>query len=37
MMGAGAPGSSEFTEEVEMLLCFLGQCCSVFSPGEVSL
>ncbi len=28
-------GSSEFVEEVEMLLCFLGQCCSVVSPGEV--
>ncbi len=23
------------TEEVETLLCFLGQCCSVVSPGEV--
>ncbi len=28
-------GSSEFAEEVETLLCFLGQCCSVVSPGEV--
>ncbi len=31
----GASGSSEFAEEVETLLCFLGQCCSVVSPGEV--
>ncbi len=28
-------GSSEFAEEVETLLCFLGQCRSVVSPGEV--
>ncbi len=28
-------GSSQFVEEVEMLLCFLGQCCSAVSPGEV--
>ncbi len=27
--------ASEFAEEVETLLCFLGQCCSVVSPGEV--
>ncbi len=33
--GGWSSGSSEFAEEVEMLLCFLGQCCSVVSPGEV--
>ncbi len=33
--GGRGSGSSEFAEEVEMLLCFLGQCCSVVSPGEV--
>ncbi len=33
-MGPGS-GSSQFAEEVETLLCFLGQCCSVVSPGEV--
>ncbi len=31
----GGSGSSEFAEEVETLLCFLGQCRSVVSPGEV--
>ncbi len=34
-MGAGGSGFSEFAEEVETLLCFLGQCCSVVGPGEV--
>ncbi len=34
-MGGRGSGSSEFAEEVEMLLCFLGQCCSIVSPGEV--
>ncbi len=33
--GGRGSGSSEFAEEVETLLCFLGQCCSVFGPGEV--
>ncbi len=33
--GDKGSGSSEFAEEVEMLLCFLSQCCSVVSPGEV--
>ncbi len=33
--GGRGSGSSEFAEEVETLLCFLGQCCSVVSPGEV--
>ncbi len=33
--GGRGSGSSEFAEEVEVLLCFLGQCCSVVSPGEV--
>ncbi len=33
--GVRVSGSSEFAEEVEALLCFLGQCCSVVSPGEV--
>ncbi len=33
--GGRGSGSSQFAEEVEMLLCFLGQCCSVVSPGEV--
>ncbi len=33
--GGRGSGSSEFAEEVEMLLCFLGQCCSVVGPGEV--
>ncbi len=33
--GGRGSGSSEFTEEVETLLCFLGQCCSVVGPGEV--
>ncbi len=33
--GGRGSGSSEFAEEVEALLCFLGQCCSVVSPGEV--
>ncbi len=28
-------GSSQFVEEVEMLLSFLGQCCGAVSPGEV--
>ncbi len=27
--------ASQFAEEVETLQCFLGQCCSVVSPGEV--
>ncbi len=31
--GGRGSGSFEFAEEVETLLCFLGQCCSV-SPGE---
>ena len=33
----GGRGSSsfQFAEEVETVLCFLGQCCCVFSPGEV--
>ncbi len=33
--GGRGSGSSEFAEQVEMLLCFLGQCCSIVSPGEV--
>ncbi len=33
--GGRGSGSSEFEEEVETLLCFLGQCRSVVSPGEV--
>ncbi len=33
--GGRGSGSSQFAEEVETLLCFLGQCCSVVSPGEV--
>ncbi len=33
--GGRGSGSSEFVEEVETLLCFLGQCCSVVGPGEV--
>ncbi len=33
--GGRGSGSSEFAEEVETLLCFLGQCCSVVGPGEV--
>ncbi len=33
--GGRGSGSSEFAEEVETLLCFLGQSCSVVSPGEV--
>ncbi len=33
--GGRGSGSSEFAEEVETLLWFLGQCCSVVSPGEV--
>uniref|UniRef100_A0A9J7ZV02 Uncharacterized protein n=1 Tax=Cyprinus carpio carpio TaxID=630221 RepID=A0A9J7ZV02_CYPCA len=33
--GGRDSGSSQFAEEVEMLLCFLGQCCSVVSPEEV--
>ncbi len=33
--GGQGSGSSEFAEEVETLLCFLGQCRSVVSPGEV--
>ncbi len=33
--GGRGSGSSEFAEEVVTLLCFLGQCCSVVSPGEV--
>ncbi len=33
--GGWGSGSSEFAEEVETLLCFLGQCCSVVGPGEV--
>ncbi len=33
--GGRSSGSSEFAEEVETLLCFLGQCCSVVGPGEV--
>ncbi len=33
--GGRGSGSSEFAEEVETLLCFLGQCRSVVSPGEV--
>ncbi len=33
--GSRGSGSSEFAEEVETLLCFLGQCRSVVSPGEV--
>ncbi len=33
--GGRSSGSSEFVEEVETLLCFLGQCCSVVGPGEV--
>ncbi len=33
--GGRGSGSPEFAAEVEMLLCFLGQCCSVVSPGEV--
>ncbi len=33
--GDRGSGSSEFAEEVETLLCFLGQCCRVVGPGEV--
>ncbi len=33
-VGRGS-GSFEFAEEVDTLQCFLGQCCSVVSPGEV--
>ncbi len=33
--GGRGSGSSEFAEEVETLLCFFVQCCSVVSPGEV--
>ncbi len=33
--GGQGSGSSEFAEEVETLLCFLGQCRSVVSPGKV--
>ncbi len=33
--GGRGSGSSEFAEEVETLMCFLGQCRSVVSPGEV--
>ncbi len=33
--GGRDSGSFEFAEELEKLLCFLGQCCSVVSPGEV--
>ncbi len=33
--GGRGSGSPEFAEEVETLMCFLGQCCSVVSPGEV--
>ncbi len=33
--GGRGSGSSEFAEEVETLLCFLCQCCSVVGPGEV--
>ncbi len=33
--GGRGSGSSEFAEEVETLLCILGHCCSVVSPGEV--
>ncbi len=33
--GGRGSGSSQFAEEVETLLCFLGQCCSVVGPGEV--
>ncbi len=33
--GGRGSGSSEFAEEVETLLCFLGQCRSVVGPGEV--
>ncbi len=35
LIGGRGSGSSEFAEEVETLLCFLGQCRSVVSPGEV--
>ncbi len=31
--GGRGSGSSEFAEAVETLLCYLGQCCSVVSPG----
>ncbi len=31
----GGRGSGSSAEEVETLLCILGQCCSVVSPGEV--
>ncbi len=33
--GGRGSGSSEFAQEVETLLCFLGQCRSVVGPGEV--
>ena len=33
--GGRGSSSSQFVEEVEMLLCFLGQCCGVVSPEEV--
>ncbi len=33
--GGRGSGSSEFAEEVETLLGFLGQCYRVVSPGEV--
>ncbi len=33
--GGRGSGSSQFAEEVETLLCFLGQCYGVVSPGEV--
>ncbi len=35
--GGWGSGSSEFAEEVEALMCFLGQYCSDVSPGEVLL
>jgi len=33
--GGRGSGSSQIAEEVETLLCFLGQCCGVVSPGEI--
>ncbi len=35
--GGWGSGSSEFAEEVEALMCFLGQYCSDVSPAEVLL
>ncbi len=35
MMGAGALALLSLRRRVETLLCFLGQCYRVVSPGEV--